>query len=162
MGSVTNRVLEDIGLSVWPPFLKDLQFVAALVIAGPVWGVMWLTVVPTFTLDNRSIALIVFMTVIWYPVLEEILFRGAIQGGLINKAFGQKKLIGLTGANWITSLLFVAAHFWYQPVSWALMIIIPSLIYGFFRDRYSSIYPSIFLHVFYNGGFIAINILAQP
>ncbi|WP_455206650.1 JDVT-CTERM system glutamic-type intramembrane protease MrtJ [Kaarinaea lacus] len=161
MESVTNRILEDIGLRIWPPFFRDRLFIAALAIAGPVWVVMWLTVVPTFTLENRSIALIVFMTVVWYPVLEEILFRGAIQGSLVSKPFGQKKVIGLTGANWITSLVFALAHLWYQPALWAILIIFPSLLYGFFRDRHASIYPCIVLHAFYNGGFTAINLYAQ-
>jgi len=161
MESVTNRILEDIGLSIWPPFFKDRVFIAALAVGGLVWAVMWLTVVPTFTIENRSIALIIFTTVVWYPVLEEILFRGVIQGSLIKKSFGQKKVVGLTVANWIASLLFVIAHLWYQPAIWALMVIVPSLIYGFFRDRYSNTYPSIVLHAFYNGGFTAINVFAQ-
>ncbi|MEJ2181798.1 MAG: JDVT-CTERM system glutamic-type intramembrane protease [Gammaproteobacteria bacterium] len=161
MKSVTNRILAEIGLSYWPPFFKDRLFFAALAIAGLVWGAMWVTVVPTFSIENRSITVILFMTIIWYPVLEEILFRGVVQGSLINTLFGQKKVAGLTGANWITSLLFVVAHLWYQPAIWAVMVIVPSLIYGFFRDRFSNIYPSIVLHAFYNGGFTAINIVAQ-
>jgi membrane protease YdiL (CAAX protease family) len=161
MGNVLNKVLEDIGLNAWPPFFRDRLFTAALLVAGLVWGVMWATVIPTYSLENRSIALIVFMTVIWHPVLEEILFRGVVQGSLINISFGRKKFIGLTRANWITSLLFVLAHLWYQPALWAILIIFPSLIYGFFRDRYSSIYPGIVLHAFYNGGFTAMNVYAQ-
>ena len=161
MGRVINAVIKEIGLSFWPPFLKDRLFFAALFLALPVWGIVWANLAPTFTVANQSVLLIVFMTVIWYPVLEEVLFRGVIQGSLIKKSIGKKKIIGLTNANWITSIIFVAAHIFYQPVTWALLVIFPSLVYGYFRDRYSSIYPSIVLHMTYNAGFIAINIFAQ-
>ena len=161
MGKIANSILRDIGLSFWPPFLKDRLFIVALVAALPVWAIIWIKVAPTFTITNQSLLLIVVITVVWHPILEELLFRGIIQGSLIKKPFAQKQLIGLTAANWITSLLFVVAHFWYQPVAWALTVIFPSLIYGFFRDRYSSIYPCIALHAVYNGGFTAINIFVQ-
>ena len=161
MGKIANSILKDIGLSYWPPFMKDRLFTAALLAALPVWTIIWIKVAPTFTIANQSLLLIVFMTVVWHPILEELLFRGIIQGSLIKKPFGQKQILSLTGANWTTSLLFVAAHLWYQPTAWALMVIFPSLIYGFFRDKYSSIYPCIVLHAVYNGGFTAINIFVQ-
>lgn len=161
MGKIANSILDDIGLSCWPPFLKDRLFTAALLAAFPVWALIWIKAAPTFSVANRSVILVIFITVIWHPILEEILFRGVIQGSLIKKPFGQKTIIGFTIANWSTSLLFAIAHLWYQPVAWALLVFFPSLIYGFFRDRYSSIYPCITLHAVYNGGFTAVNILAQ-
>jgi membrane protease YdiL (CAAX protease family) len=48
-----------------------------------------------------------------------------------------------------------------QPARWAILVFAPSLVYGFFRDRYNNLYPSIVLHSTYNAGFILINILAQ-
>lgn len=161
MGSLVNKVLEDIGLNSWPPFYKDVLFIAALLVAVLIWIILWNTVIPTFSIENRSIAVILFLTIVWYPVLEEILFRGVIQGGLIGKEFARKKVFGLTKANWITSFIFVLAHVLYQPVMWAMIIIFPSLVYGYFRDRHSNIYPCIVLHAFYNSGFTIMNVMAQ-
>ena len=161
MIKIINSVLTDIGLIAWPPFYKDRLFLAALFSGAIVWVVLWFSVVPTFTIGESSIAAIIFLTVVWHPVLEEILFRGVVQGALFNKAWGSKQFLGLSAANWLTSFLFVSAHLFFQPWMWAISVLIPSLVYGFFRDKYASIYPCIILHSFFNGGFVAINIMAQ-
>jgi hypothetical protein len=49
--------------------------------------------------------------------------------------------------------VFVAAHFFWQVPYIAVSVFVPSLIFGYFRDRYHGIVPSILLHVFYNAGF---------
>lgn len=161
MDRIVNGVLADIGLSSCPPFLKDRLFQLALFAAVIVWTGLWFTVIPTFSADQVSVLRLVALTVLWYPLVEEILFRGIIQKFFADKSWGNKPIAGLSIANWLTSLLFVLAHFWYQPAMWAVSVFIPSLAYGFFRDRYASIYPSIVLHSFYNGGFVYINIIAQ-
>lgn len=161
MEKIVSSVLTDIGLASFPSFMKDRLFVLALFSGVLVWSVFWFTVVPTFSVAQDSIVRIFILTVIWYPVLEEILFRGMIQKYLFNNPWGRTTFAGLSEANWSTSLLFVLAHFLYQPAMWAILLIIPSLAYGFFRDKYASIYPSILLHSFYNAGFVAINIIAQ-
>lgn len=161
MVKILSSVLADIGLGAWPSFLKDRFFNLALFAGVLIWIVLWFTVIPTFTVDQNSITRVIILTVIWYPLLEEILFRGIVQKFLFNKPWGCSRFAGLSVANWLTSLLFVSAHFWYQPVIWAVLVLIPSLTYGFFRDRYASIYPSILLHSFYNAGFVGINIIAQ-
>ena len=161
MVKIISSVLADIGLGTWPLFLKDRFFMLALLAGVVAWMVLWFTVIPTFTVDRDSIVRIIILTVIWYPLLEEILFRGIIQKYLFNKPWGCSNFVSLSVANWLTSLLFVAAHFWYQPAIWAILVIIPSLAYGFFRDRFTSIYPSILLHSFYNAGFVGLNIIGQ-
>ena len=161
MAKIISGVLADIGLGAFPSFLGDRFFNLALFAGVVVWMVLWFTVIPTFTFDQSLIVRIVILPVIWYPLLEEILFRGIVQKFLFNKPWGCSIFAGLSVANWLTSLLFVMAHFWYQPVIWAIFVLIPSLAYGFFRDRYASIYPSILLHSFYNAGFVAMNIIVQ-
>ena len=159
MVKIISSVLADIGFGAWPSFLKDRFYMLALYAGVIAWMLLWVTVIPTFTVDQDSIVRIIILTVIWYPLLEEILFRGIIQNYLFNKPWGSTTFVSLSAANWLTSLLFVSAHFWYQPVIWATLVIIPSLAYGFFRDRFASIYPSILLHSFYNAGFVGINII---
>jgi len=161
MSNLVGIILKETGLDRWPPFVKDRLFLLALTGGVITCLIIWLTIAPTFSLQDRTISKLFFMGVIYYPVLEEILFRGIIQGSIIKKAWGIKKYLHLTGANWSSSVLFVFAHFWYQPMLWALMLFVPSLIFGFFRDRYSSIYPCIGLHMFYNAVFILVNLIAQ-
>ena len=161
MNNVVYRVLADIGLIGWPPVFRDRWFVVALFSAFPVWVVLWFSVIPTFDIDDHSLAGVLVLSVIWYPVLEEVLFRGIVQGAIFYKQWGRKYFIGFSVANLLASLLFAFAHFWYQSVIWGVLIFVPSLVYGIFRDRYSSIYPGILLHAFYNGGFVGINIAHQ-
>jgi membrane protease YdiL (CAAX protease family) len=35
-------------------------------------------------------------------------------------------------------------------------VLLPSLLYGYFRDRHGSVYPAIALHVFYNAGYFLL------
>ncbi len=83
-------------------------------------------------------------------VLEEVIFRGGIQGGLLRKAVFNFKLFGLSRANWLTSALFAAAHLWQHP--WMLIpgYFVVSLVLGYFRERYKGITVPVVLHVWYN------------
>jgi membrane protease YdiL (CAAX protease family) len=83
-------------------------------------------------------------------VLEEVIFRGGIQGGLLRKAVFGLKLLGLSRANWLTSALFAAAHVWQHP--WALVpgYFAVSLVLGYFRERYKGIAVPVALHAWYN------------
>ena len=87
-----------------------------------------------------------------YPILEEIVFRGAVL------EFLHKKIPGilffyLTKANVITSILFTALHFFYHPPLWASAVFIPSLVFGFLKECYQNLVPPILLHVFFNAGY---------
>ena len=63
---------------------------------------------------------------------------------------------GFTLANLATSVLFTALHFVSHPPLWAAGVLLPSLLYGYFRDRHDSVYPAIALHVFYNAGYFLL------
>ncbi|MEO7557618.1 MAG: JDVT-CTERM system glutamic-type intramembrane protease, partial [Gammaproteobacteria bacterium] len=56
-------------------------------------------------------------------------------------------------ANVATTLLFAGFHFFYHAPLWAALVILPSLIFGYFRDRHQRVLPAIVLHVFYNAGY---------
>jgi membrane protease YdiL (CAAX protease family) len=89
-----------------------------------------------------------------YPILEEIVFRGGIQSFLMERSSLSKKTFSISGANLITSFLFAAAHLLHQSPLWASLVFFPSLIFGWAREKYDSIVPSIVLHSFYNAGFV--------
>ena len=134
--------------------LADPQFRVALGAAVPLW-VAWLALTghpPDWDWPLREparFAALVFL----YPVAEEMVFRGALQGWLLGRPVGQRRLAGITGANWLTSLVFTGLHFFEHPPLAAASVMVPSLVFGHFRDRHASLASPIMLHVFYNGGY---------
>lgn len=88
-----------------------------------------------------------------YPVVEEIIFRGYLQGFLRRWRYGTREFVGITSANLITSLLFTVLHFVNHPPLAAAGVLVPSLIFGYFRDRHDNIYAAVILHMFYNLGY---------
>ena len=91
------------------------------------------------------------------PVLEELVFRGLLQGWLIEQDWAKGQVSGISFANIITSLLFTALHFIHHEPLMAIAVVAPSLVFGYFRDRYNGwLVPCIGLHCFYNAGFFLI------
>lgn len=93
---------------------------------------------------------------LWQPLVEEFLFRGFLQGYLARTRFGSRSVAGISNANVITSVAFVLIHFINQPPLWALGVIFPSLLFGYFRDRSCSVWPSLLLHAVFNMIFFAL------
>lgn len=133
---------------------QDKQFVAAL-LAGPLfWGVLWYIRQPEgHPVWPLRFTTTFFWLVLAYPLLEEIVFRGAVQGGLLRLKLGRTGIAGFSLANLFTSLIFAGLHLFHHPALWALLVIAPSLVFGYFREKYGSLLPSITLHVFYNLGY---------
>lgn len=88
-----------------------------------------------------------------YPLFEELVFRGLLQEWLYRKPWGARGTGPLSWANWVTTGAFVLAHVFYHSPSWAAAVIFPSLVFGYFRDRYQRVTPAIVLHAFYNAGY---------
>ena len=53
----------------------------------------------------------------------------------------------------LISLVFTGLHFIYHPPLWAASVLLPSLVFGYFKDRYRTLTTPIILHVFYNAGY---------
>jgi len=87
-----------------------------------------------------------------YPFLEEIVFRGLLQEWLAKRF--QQRLGVLSLANVLTSVVFAALHLVHQSPMWALGIFFPSLVFGFSKERYQSLWAPIILHSWYNLGFV--------
>lgn len=106
--------------------------------------------------ERESLTWLLFISlVLWQPLVEELLFRGVIQGFLLGTAFGSARRWGLSMANLVTTLAFVLLHFVNQPAIWAIGVVIPSIVFGLFRDRSGSIWPPLALHILFNGAFFA-------
>jgi len=92
--------------------------------------------------------------VLIYPILEEIVFRGAIQGAFLKNATLARSFSGISLACVVVSIVFAAAHLLRQPALWAALVFFPSLVFGWARDRHQTLYSPIALHMSYNAGFI--------
>ncbi len=90
------------------------------------------------------------------PVVEELVFRGLLQGqalSLLVRRGSPIKLGPLTLANVLVTAAFVALHLRAQPLAWALAVAVPSLVFGHLRERFNSVWPAVALHMLYNAGF---------
>lgn len=139
-------------------FARDSQFHLALVAAPFVlllmtWGL------PAWSAAIRPGVALVLSVVLWQPVLEELLFRGVIQGQFASAPWGRNRLAGLSAANCVTTVLFALAHLLHHSPLWAAGVIAPSLVFGHFRERYGKVYPSILLHAFYNACYLLFSSL---
>jgi len=60
----------------------------------------------------------------------------------------RQQFAGITLANILTSILFSLAHLLTHPVGMAALVLLPSLAFGYFRNRYNGwLLPSILLHI---------------
>lgn len=133
--------------------LCDPQFIGATVIGLLVVVAMrYAGLSTTQGSGNHYWGLIQFA--IAFPLLEEIVFRGLIQGALLRRL--RSRIGPFSLANIATSLLFVAAHLLYHTPLWAVAVFIPSLLFGYFYDRYQHLLPPILLHVLYNSVFLLL------
>lgn len=150
----THRYVHELGVSQpssgWWQWLQDSHFLTAVVVAVPVWAALGLVaghrMQPVLTLP-ALISLVVLQ-----PIVEEILFRGVLQGRLLGR--GWTRRIGLvTTANLAATAAFVLPHLLAQPLAWAIAVAAPSIVFGHLRERFDSVLPSIALHAVYNAGF---------
>lgn len=98
----------------------------------------------------------IFWLILFYPLVEEVVFRGFIQEGIEKKTVIYPAIWGISAANVITSILFVMMHLIHHPILWALLTFFPSMVFGYFKERYQSILPSILLHMFYNLSYFSL------
>jgi len=154
--SRSAQVMTLLGLQYDRPFYRDPVFLL-LLIFGPI---AWLSMIEFFTvqpLPRHAIWLPAFLSVaLWQPLFEELLFRGIIQGHFLQSMARQHTWIGLSTSNLLSSLLFTCAHLASHSLFWSFLVFVPSLCFGFVRDRFGSVYPSIALHVFYNAGYFLL------
>ena len=150
---VTEQVLQqlkaDLGLRVPAPGSLGRAFVLVLCV-----GMLAAWALGSFVHERHAVTgLLLLSLVLWQPLVEELLFRGVLQGLLLGTAFGASGRWGLSVANVATSLAFMAVHLVNQPTILAIGVFIPSLLFGLFRDRSGSILPPLALHVLFNGAF---------
>lgn len=135
-------------------FWRDPGFWVALSLGPLCWLVLYGLGLPVRSTAPPLMAWT--MIVLVYPVLEEIVFRGAIQGALLKRKALSQSLAGISLASIITSLLFAAAHLLQQTPLMASLVFLPSLVFGWARERHHSLLSPTLLHIAYNAGFITL------
>jgi uncharacterized protein len=135
----------------------DKHLGAAILAAPLFWLVLSFFAAPANNWLHPLSAPVLFLArAVVYPILEEMIFRGGIQGIFLTSGVGRLRWCGVSAANLITSLLFAAMHLLSHPAYWAAAAGVPSLIFGHFRERTNSLRVPIVLHVFYNTGYFWI------
>jgi membrane protease YdiL (CAAX protease family) len=98
--------------------------------------------------NTLSIILTVGIIVLGAPIVEELFFRGLVQGALTRR-------FGAWAAVWIQAACFAAAHFQVtmtavQVLVTVLSIFVMGLILGVVRWRYQRLAPGMFAHATFN------------
>lgn len=90
------------------------------------------------------------------PVLEEVVFRGFVQGALLARTWPRASYFDVSRANIITSSLFAASHV-LGDLSWpAVAVFIPSIYLGVVREQTKSLGYCIGIHGFWNFGWFVL------
>ncbi len=149
-------IARAIGLAPAGPFLRERYFLLALLAGIGFWCGLALSV-PLQPISLLQLLSWPFWALaVWHPLAEELIFRGFLQGQLLDHTWGRRTVVGLSCANGLTTAIFVLGHFWQHPPLWALAVAVPSLVFGYVRDRYGSVYPAVILHMIYNAGYFGL------
>jgi membrane protease YdiL (CAAX protease family) len=147
------RLTTELGLMSSPGLARDAQFWVALA-AGPlVWSALRLLgLLPPRDADLLVLAQLILLR----PLVEEFVFRGAVQGWALGTSWGRCKVGPLTAANSVTAIAFAASHTLTQTPAWAAAVLLPGLVFGYFRERTGSLLAPFLLHAGYNAGFFLL------
>ena len=142
-------------------YWQEIDFWLACLVGVVFWvSLTLLDLGISYSAPTTRVTTTLYILVIVFPILEEIVFRGLIQDSirklLENAQLKTVLLWPISNPNLLTSLCFSLSHMWSHSALWALATLFPSLVFGYFKDKYQSLYPSILLHIFYNLGFYII------
>lgn len=150
-------VLRDLlGLRQVPGFYRSPLFLSCLALGAAFWGLLPFLVAVQPLPWQRILSSAFLLAVVWQPIVEELLFRGCLQGFLSIHEWGPRTLAGISLANLLTSLVFTGAHLATHSLLWASLTLFPSLLFGVLRDRSGSVFPPIALHIMYNAGYFML------
>lgn len=91
-------------------------------------------------------------TLLLTALLEELVFRGALQPWLAARPpFANRRFLGITAANGLTSLMFAGAHLFNQNALQATAVLPVSLLLGKALEDSGRLAVPMALHVYFNG-----------
>ena len=160
MSTTTSHILsvlcERFGLKAAPAFYRSPIFLSSLAIGAAVWFALPFLAVVQPLPWLHIFAPPFLVAVLWQPIVEELLFRGCLQGWLVTHEWGPRSFVGISIANLLTSGVFTGAHMATHSLLWALSTLFPSLLFGVLRDRFGSVFPPLVLHIIYNAGYFLL------
>jgi membrane protease YdiL (CAAX protease family) len=131
----------------------DYALIAALIAPLIVWP--WVPGWNSEVFKAGLSAAIVF--VISISILEEVLFRGFLQGWLLGRAHFKQRFFHFSRANWLSSMAFAIAHLLIHPLILLPGYFVTGMLLGHFRDRYNGILIPVLLHSYYNLGLLYLS-----
>ena len=136
--------------------LKDPLIISGFIFAPIFWLVLYFVSPPA---DDRTWLLFApiwyFKLVFIFPILEEMVFRGLVQTTIFG--FLRKIKLGpLTLSNIIASFAYFSFNAMNNVPMWLGMILIPSLFFGYLKDKYHTLKQPILMHAYFNAGFFLI------
>lgn len=130
----------------------DFQLLLAVIAPLLIWP--WVPAGDYAYAENGFFNTVALFTLV--PIVEEIVFRGFLQGWLLQKSWFGKQTAGASRANWFTSIAFATVHLWQHALFLAPGYLMVSLLLGHFRERYHGILVPVLLHGYYNLGLILL------
>lgn len=128
---------------------RDPWLAAALVASPLVGAVLGPAVHPARWATPHA----VLMAIAVHPLLEELCFRGLLQGWLLEH-LPKWRARPMSAANALSSIAFAAAHLPTQAAGWAAATVLPSLVLGCLRERHGSLALPVALHAWFNASLI--------
>jgi membrane protease YdiL (CAAX protease family) len=112
---------------------------AALALTGPAAGTLSPELAPLLA------------TLLGWPLAEECLFRGALQGALSRRPALGVRRCGVSGAALLTAVAFAAAHVPAHGLAHAGAVFAPGVAFGVLRERTGGLAAPIVAHGLANG-----------
>lgn len=146
---------------------RDRGWWAAAVLAGP--PVAWLAATQLgLRIAPRSPIADLAWLAAW-AAAEELVFRGLLQGWLAERQAdgrsgpfgGDRRRLGITRANLVTSLVFTLAHLWQHTAAATAAVFPVSLVLGVAREKSGGVRAPIALHLYYNVCLYAASLLTS-
>jgi membrane protease YdiL (CAAX protease family) len=141
---------QDLGLLRAPGMWRDVAMMQALCAGVAVGLALWIWMPAGYARNIWASPTALLSFLLWQPALEELLFRGALQGRFLHTGWGARRWLGVSVANVLASLLFVLLHLLHHAPLWAMAVFPPSLIFGKLRERHTSLLPALLMHSIYN------------
>lgn len=132
-------------------FLADPLFWTAIA-AGPATVRAILPWIPAAEGRPDVPALLLF--ILLQPLVEEWVFRGQLQPWLRRHLQAGACAGLISPSNLATSALFACTHLLTHSVAWSAAVMLPSLAFGWFRERHGHIGPAVVLHAIYNACYL--------
>ena len=143
------ELLNYVGFCRFGLFYRDVWFYVSIALAFLFYWVLSLFVsVHVGIVDAWQF---LFYQAVFVVFPEELFFRGFLIPTL--NRYVNIKISFISFGNLVSALIFAFFHLFSHPFVWAFSTFIPALIFGYFREKYNSIWPSAMLHFIYNAGY---------